>query len=114
VTSPPRVSPSAIADENGELQDLRTDPIGLLHRVRAECGDLGLFRLAERDVVLVSGAEANEVYFRAGDDVLDQGEAYPFMTPIFGKGVVFDAPPERRKEMLRNQALRGDQSKDQV
>jgi sterol 14-demethylase len=31
------------------------------------------------------------------------------MTPIFGKGVVFDAPPERRKEMLQNQALKGPQ-----
>ncbi len=29
------------------------------------------------------------------------------MTPIFGKGVVFDADPERRKEMLHNAALRG-------
>ena len=29
------------------------------------------------------------------------------MTPIFGEGVVFDAPPERRREMLHNQALRG-------
>jgi len=43
------------------------------------------------------------------DEVLDQGAAYPFMTPIFGTGVVFDAPPERRKEMLQNQALRGPQ-----
>ena len=43
------------------------------------------------------------------DEVLDQAAAYPFMTPIFGKGVVFDAPPERRKEMLKNQSLRGEQ-----
>ena len=28
------------------------------------------------------------------------------MTPIFGPGVVFDAPPERRREMLHNQSLR--------
>ena len=27
------------------------------------------------------------------DRVLDQAEAYPFMTPIFGEGVVFDADP---------------------
>src|SRR3954468_22453030 len=33
------------------------------------------------------------------------------MTPIFGKGVVFDASPERRKEMLHNSALRGEQMK---
>ena len=33
------------------------------------------------------------------------------MAPIFGKGVVFDASPERRKEMLHNSALRGEHMK---
>jgi sterol 14alpha-demethylase len=98
-------------DGYGHLQELRTDPIGLLQRVRDECGDVGRFRLADRDVVLVSGADVNETFFRAPDEVLDQAEAYPFMTPIFGKGVVFDASPERRKEMLKNQALRGEHMK---
>ena len=93
-------------DPNGHLEELRVDPIGLMCRVRAECGDVGEFRLAGRDVVLLTGAEANEAYFRAPEEVLDQAEAYPFMTPIFGEGVVFDAPPERRREMLHNQALR--------
>ena len=107
----PSVSTNFPGDPNGHLEDLRTDPIGLLRRVREECGDVGRFTLAGRDVVLVSGAGPNETFFRAPDEVLDQGEAYPFMTPIFGKGVVFDAPPERRKEMLRNSALRGEQMK---
>lgn len=92
----------------GHLPEMRVDPVGLFTRVRKECGPIGRFRLADKDVVLVSGAEANEAFFRAPDDVLDQAAAYPFMTPIFGKGVVFDASPERRQEMLRNQALRGD------
>ncbi len=88
------------------LEDLRNDPIGLMWRVRNECGPVGAFRLADRDVVLCTGAEANEAFFRAPEDVLDQAEAYPFMKPIFGPGVVFDAPPERRREMLHNQALK--------
>jgi len=96
------------ADDWGHLAELRVDPIGLLQRVRDECGDIGRFRLADRDVVMVSGAEANEQFFRAPEQVLDQAAAYPFMTPIFGKGVVFDATPEQRQEMLKNQALRGD------
>ncbi|MDQ4053729.1 MAG: cytochrome P450, partial [Actinomycetota bacterium] len=78
------------ADDWGHLAELRVDPIGLLQRVRDECGDIGRFRLADREVVMVSGAEANEQFFRAPDQVLDQASAYPFMTPIFGKGVVFD------------------------
>ena len=50
---PPRVSGGE--DENGHLEELRVDPIALLNRVRAECGDVGVFRLAGRDVVLLTG-----------------------------------------------------------
>ncbi len=101
---PPKVS----GDDGGtgHLEELRRDPIGLMRRTRDECGPVGEFRLADRDVVMVSGAEANEWFFRSPEEDLDQAEAYPFMTPIFGAGVVFDAPPERRREMLHNQALR--------
>jgi sterol 14alpha-demethylase len=104
----PEVSYAIPDDGHGHLAEMRVDPIGLFERVRVECGDIGRFRLAEKDVVLVSGAEANEQFFRAPDSTLDQAAAYPFMTPIFGKGVVFDASPEERQQMLKNQALRGD------
>lgn len=98
----------AIIKGTGHLPEMRVDPITLFHRVREECGDIGRFRLADKNVVLVTGAEANEAFFRAPEHVLDQAAAYPFMTPIFGKGVVFDASPEERQQMLKNQALRGD------
>ncbi len=94
--------------ELGHMEELRTDPISLFWRVREECGDLGVFRIADRDICLASGAAANEAFFRAPDEALDQAAAYPFMTPVFGEGVVFDASPERRSEMLHNTALRGD------
>lgn len=90
----------------GHLRQLRRDPIGLMRRVAEECGELGEFRIGPKRVVLMTGAEAQEAFFRAPEDQLDQAAAYPFMTPIFGKGVVFDAPPERRAEMLHNHALR--------
>lgn len=93
---PPLVSGGS--PENGHLEELRTDPIALLERVRSECGDVGMFQLADREVVLLTGADASEFFFRAPEEVLDQAEAYPFMTPIFGEGVIFDAPPERRRD----------------
>ncbi|EHR53658.1 cytochrome P450 [Saccharomonospora marina XMU15] len=105
------VEVSGSSGEHGHLEELRNDPIGLMNRVRSECGDVGRFRLADKDVVLLSGASANEFFFRSPDEELDQAEAYPFMKPIFGEGVVFDASPERRKEMLHNQALRGEHMK---
>ncbi|EME64943.1 cytochrome P450 [Rhodococcus ruber BKS 20-38] len=109
IITPTRVSGGE--HEHGHLEELRTDPIGLLKRVREECGDVGVFRLADRNVVLLSGARANEFFFRSADEDLDQQAAYPFMKPVFGQGVVFDASPERRKEMLHNSALRGEQMK---
>jgi sterol 14-demethylase len=90
----------------GHLEELRSDPIGLMQRVRDECGDVGEFRLADKDVVLLTGADANEAFFRASDEELDQAAAYPFMTPVFGEGVVFDASPEERRRALHNQSLR--------
>lgn len=104
----PEVSYAVEDDGHGHLAEMRVDPIGLFQRVYDECGDIGRFRLADKDVVLVYGAEAQEQFFRAPDSTLDQAAAYPFMTPIFGRGVVFDASPEERQQMLKNQALRGD------
>jgi sterol 14alpha-demethylase len=105
----PRVSGGE--QEHGHLEEFRTDPIGLMQRVRDECGDVGWFQLADKHVILLSGAGANEFFFRSADEDLDQAAAYPFMAPIFGKGVVFDASPERRAEMLHNTALRGEHMK---
>lgn len=106
IDQPPRASGEGGPEGTGHLEELRVDPIGLMERTRAECGDVGTFRLADRDVVLLTGPDANEIFFRAPDEDLDQAEAYPFMTPIFGEGVVFDADPEERRTALHNQALR--------
>jgi sterol 14-demethylase len=90
----------------GHLLELRRDPLALMRRVRSECGEIGTFELARHRVVLLTGEEAQEVFFRAPDEQLDQAAAYPFMKPIFGEGVVFDATPEQRKQAMRNQSLR--------
>ena len=38
--------------EHGHLEEFRTDPIGLMRRLRQECGDVGYFQLASKKVVL--------------------------------------------------------------
>jgi sterol 14-demethylase len=105
----PRPIPSLSGggERTGQLMALRRDPLGLFRRVRDECGELGHFRLAGRDVVLFSGPRAQEVFFRQPDEVFDpQPTSNELMRPIFGEGVVYDAPPEKRREMIRSPALR--------
>jgi sterol 14-demethylase len=93
----------------GHLLQLKRDPIDLMRRVADECGEIGEFRIGGKEVVLMSGTDAQEAFFRAPDEQLDQAAAYPFMKPIFGEGVVFDAPVEQRSAALGNTALRDSQ-----
>jgi sterol 14alpha-demethylase len=95
----------------GHLLELRSRPIDLFWRVRHELGEIGELNFAGNRVVMLTGEEAQEAFFRAEDEQLDQAAAYPFMTPVFGEGVVFDATPEQRKQALRNQSLRGEMMK---
>jgi len=50
----PRVSGGE--EEYGHLEEFRTDPIALMNRIRAECGDVGWFQLVDKHVVFLSGA----------------------------------------------------------
>jgi sterol 14-demethylase len=91
----------------GHLMELRHDPIGLFRRVRRECGELGMFRMLDRDVAFFSGPEAQEQFFRQTDEVFDpQPTSNELMRPIFGPGVVYDVPPEKRRSMMKTPALR--------
>jgi len=90
----------------GHLLAMRRDPVALLQRVHDELGEIGQLRLAGTQMVMLYGADAQEAFFRAPDEQLDQAAAYPFMKPIFGPEVVFDATPEQRKQAMRNQPLR--------
>ncbi len=90
----------------GHLLELRRNPIDLFWRVRRECGEIGEMNFAGNRVVLLTGEPAQEAFFRADEEQLDQAAAYPFMTPVFGRGVVFDGTPEQRRQAMRNQSLR--------
>ena len=103
-TRPPRVSGGLPG--LGHLLELRRSPIELFFRAWRECGEVAELRFARHPVVMLFGEDAQEAFFRAPDEQLDQAAAYPFMTPVFGRGVVFDATPEQRKQALRNRSLR--------
>jgi sterol 14alpha-demethylase len=84
----------------GHTVDFVRDTIGLLERARRECGDVAKFRVVGKDMVLLTGPEVHEVFFRAPDEQLSQSEAYKMMVPVFGKGVVYDNEPAKMIEQL--------------
>jgi sterol 14alpha-demethylase len=85
----------------GHMVEFQKNPFELLQRAWREGGELVEIELLRQPTVLVTGPEANEAFFRAPDDQLCRREAYKLMTPIFGRGVVFDAPGSRLEEQMR-------------
>lgn len=85
----------------GHTVDFVRDTIGLLTRIQKEMGEIGAFDVLGRKMVAVFGPEAHEAIFRAPDEVMNPSDAYKIMTPVFGKGMVYDAPPEKMNEQLK-------------
>ncbi|MBU2568431.1 MAG: cytochrome P450 [Gammaproteobacteria bacterium] len=85
----------------GHMLDFGKNPFNYMMKLRNTLGEIGEFRMFHQRMVLMTGPEANEAFFRAPDTQLDQSQAYKIMTPIFGKGVVFDAPPDKKDQQLK-------------
>ncbi len=99
--SAPKVSGARA--EGGHLAEFSENFCRFLARAHRECGELAEFDLGGQETVLMSGPEAQEAFFRAPDEQLSQALAYQVMVPVFGPGVIFDAPPERCKAQLKIQ-----------
>ncbi len=85
----------------GHMLEFGKNPFDYMMRLRKTLGEIGEFRMFHQKMVLMTGPEANEAFFRAPDAQLDQSQAYKIMTPIFGKGVVFDATPHKKDQQLK-------------
>jgi sterol 14-demethylase len=85
----------------GHAVEFVRSAIGLLSRAHRELGEVAALNVFHRRMVAVFGPEAHEAVFRAPDTLLSPSEAYKIMTPVFGKDIVYDAPPEKMAEQLK-------------
>ena len=102
----------------GPIVRFARNPYAFMQAAHDACGEVASFTLLGQRVHLLTGAEASAVFFKSPDEVLDQSAAYQLMTPIFGPGLVFDAPVAKKNEqlkmlmpVLRVEAMRGHASK---
>src|SRR4051812_23304154 len=85
----------------GHTVEFIRSTIELLFRANRELGEIAAFQVFNRKMVAVFGPEAQEQVFRAPDEHLSPSEAYKIMTPVFGKDIVYDAPPAKMAEQLK-------------
>jgi len=87
----------------GHMAEFGVNFARFLMRCNAECGELAEFNMGGQQTVLMSGPAAQEAFLKTLDLKLSRAAAYQATVPVFGRGVIFDAPPERMKTQLKIQ-----------
>jgi len=77
------------------------NPITLLKKLHEKLGDCFTLHLMGNNMTYLIGPEAQAVFFKSTDEELSLKEAYRFVVPVFGKGVVYDSPPSVFVEQLK-------------
>lgn len=85
----------------GNLIAFAKGPLNVVQRGYRCCGDIFTFKVLHKNITFLIGPKAHEIFFQGTDEELDQNEVYAFSVPIFGKGVVYDAPLDKRLQQLR-------------
>eukprot|EP00542_Grammatophora_oceanica_P019931 CAMPEP_0194050604 /NCGR_PEP_ID=MMETSP0009_2-20130614/36193_1 /TAXON_ID=210454 /ORGANISM="Grammatophora oceanica, Strain CCMP 410" /LENGTH=496 /DNA_ID=CAMNT_0038697323 /DNA_START=35 /DNA_END=1525 /DNA_ORIENTATION=+ len=81
-----------------------SSPVKMITRCHEKYGSVFTIPIAHKRITLLVGPEAQETFFKAGDDSLSQNEVYDFMRPVFGKDVVYDATRKNRQVQFQNMA----------
>jgi sterol 14-demethylase len=87
----------------GHMEEFGVNFARFLMRCNAECGELAEYNMAGQQTVLMSGPDAQEAFLKTFDKSLSRAAAYQATVPVFGKGVIFDATPDRMKTQLKIQ-----------
>ena len=94
----------------GTFLEFTRNPIALVAKGFESKGPVYTVNIFGQNLTFLLGAPAHDRFFSTDDRFLSQSEVYKFMTPVFGKGIVYDAPPKMMSKQLAfiKNALRGD------
>ena len=85
----------------GHMIPFAKNPFLFMKKVSDQAGEIAQFKIFNQRMILLTGDDASELFYRSSDEQLDQSAAYKLMTPIFGEGIVFDAPIDKKNEQLK-------------
>eukprot|EP01112_Ceratiomyxa_fruticulosa_P021975 TRINITY_DN7922_c0_g1_i1.p1 TRINITY_DN7922_c0_g1~~TRINITY_DN7922_c0_g1_i1.p1 ORF type:complete len:512 (+),score=125.58 TRINITY_DN7922_c0_g1_i1:124-1536(+) len=85
----------------GCFPEFSKNPVSTIRNAYEKLGDCFTLSFFGIKITCMIGPEAQSAFFRAGDEELSPKEAYKFMVPVFGPGVVYDSPQEVMLEQLR-------------
>lgn len=69
-------------------------PLKLFKDAYEKHGSVFTLKVFHQHMIFFAGPEAHDFYFKMDEETFNAAEAYKFTVPVFGKGVVYDGPPD--------------------
>jgi len=85
----------------GCIKEFSSNPVACIRKSYEKHGDCFTLYLAGANMTFLIGPKAHETFFMATDEELSPREAYQFVVPVFGPGVVYDCPTSMMYEQLK-------------
>lgn len=100
----------------GNYIEFAKNPVSFIEKCYKKYGNVYTVPMLHKNLTFLLGPEASAPFFQLPDDKMSQSEVYGFMTPVFGKGVVYDAESKRRVQQMQcvGQGLKSNRLKDYV
>mmetsp|Transcript_261 Transcript_261/g.249 ORF Transcript_261/g.249 Transcript_261/m.249 type:complete len:494 (+) Transcript_261:48-1529(+) len=100
----------------GNYIEFAKNPVKFIETGLNNYGEVFTVQMLHKNLTFLLGTEAATPFFSLPDDKMSQSEVYGFMTPVFGKGIVYDAEPKKRSQQMQcvGQGLRSNRLKAYV
>eukprot|EP01039_Chlorochromonas_danica_P009055 gene9055-9993_t len=100
----------------GNYLAFASNPVDFIQTCLDKFGTIYTVTMLGKHLTFLLGPEACAPFYQLSDEKMSQAEVYSFMTPIFGKGVVYDAEPRKRQQQMQAMAgaLKSNRLKDYI
>jgi sterol 14-demethylase len=100
----------------GTFIEFGKNPVNFIESCRKKYGEIYTVPMLHKNLTFLLGPEVSTPFFKLSDDFMSQNEVYGFMTPVFGKNVVYDAEPKKRIQQYQSMSngLRGNRLKSYI
>lgn len=85
----------------GAIVKFGKEPMRTVMQCSEQFGDIFTLKIVGRHMTFLTSKEAHKAFFDATDDIVSAKEAYRFVVPVFGRGVVYDSPTHVMYEQLK-------------
>jgi sterol 14-demethylase len=88
----------------GNYIEFAKNPVTFASTCLEKFGNIFTVPMMGKNLTFLIGPEVSAPFFKLTDDYMSQKEVYSFMTPVFGKDIVYDAEPKIRNQQYQTMA----------